>query len=478
MDNPQYGIDATNAGLFSEAAYHLDGTGESQLTGWAEVADASQETSIDRIRVFVNNTADEVVLAFKGTDNITNILLSVADSGQAEYNNFHSYIETAYNKATVEYSGYKFFVDGHSLGGGMAQDFALETGLDGFGQNALPITNGTVSAISAYRQQNTFIETNVAGDIATWYFSHYKNEPYLDATPTELPSIYQSFEAAGAPAVDSQSDINIAVAFVNGIKAHELTTFNSLVSQYSLGADGHVYVPGYSNAPSNLAIWMLQGFADIESFTDNGDGTYSLADMWDDKFQISESGTETGPTQSVTYSVSASVAGSNPQLIWSGTETSTLTNADISNPVYNVSLNASSNSAYVQPESATYIYGADGSFSGQYTPQDTFNWDAYAFSFDASTGTLIGSGWNDDSSGFTYLADGSGSGSRGDGSETFKFSISDGGVATWDTFVNTGSYTYSDNYITTSAGGYEEDYSDSYGSSWVYAQDADGVETV
>jgi hypothetical protein len=159
-------------------------------------------------------------------------------------------------------------------------------------------------------------------------------------------------------------------------------------------------------------------------------------------------------------------------------ETATLINSDINNPVYNVLIKASSNNAHDLPESANYTYNADGSFSGQYTPQDTFTYHEYAFSFDRSTGNAQGSSWDGLFTNFTYLADGSGSGSGNGESETFQLSITDDGVVAWDNSVDTGYYTYTDDYSTTYAGGYTEDYSDSTGDSWVYAQNDDGVETV
>lgn len=287
MNDPMYGIDATNAGLFSAAAYNPRFTDDSgTLHGWAEDAFASQETSTDRVRVFYNSTVNEVVLAFKGTDNWSNFKSDLADWGASDYSAFHSEIEDAYTTAVIDFPSAHFFVDGHSLGGGMAQNFALEEQalgvyLDGFGQNSLPETVAS-SSLDSYRLHDTFVETDVAGDPATLYFRTLMSGQYIDLNPTILPSIYPALEIIGMTVSIGVSGLGAAIAGWSFYYAHQIATVNSLSASYVLDpVTQHLSLGATSSSISQSdTIWFLESAARVQSVQPTSGGTLDVQDMY------------------------------------------------------------------------------------------------------------------------------------------------------------------------------------------------------
>jgi hypothetical protein len=469
MNNPLLGIDATNAGLFSAAAYHPIGTLEVSLEGWLEDQDASQATQdrIDQVRVFANSSAQEVVLAFKGSDNFHNFKADLLDSGASEYAEFHDEIIDAYIMAQAEYAGYHFFVDGHSLGGGLAQNFALEAHLDGFGQNALPATNGTDNTIAAYRSSNTFIETNVAGDVATLYYSTLGHGPYLDDTATELPSIYPAIERLGmAVGIGTSGFGMVAAAWAFG-RAHSIQTVNELSAPYSLALDGHLDVPVESNTlPESDAIWFLDVAAQIQSVTANGDGTILVQDWVQQQWGITAATSGTVDVQDAVLSITSEDGRHE-----SATVNVTLTNADPTRPNYNVSWSHAS-WGYTEDNGA-YIYNADGLFDGHWYSSDG---RSTAFSFDPTEGAIHGDGANLPSlasyAQFNYYSDGTFQGAFGYDTVTGSFKFGPDGKATWEHSIQ-GYYPRTDIWTAYIDGSYTEEYSDRY-DSWKYVQYADG----
>ena len=207
-------IDAQNAGLFSEAAYTpigspLNSTKTPLPPGWSDVtfavltkagtdstkysdSDANTNNGANEFRIYASNgVTKQIVIAFKGTDNLTNAFsdLNVANVGGTQYGALRQLALNALKAITDPTSPYKNYTvvtDGHSLGGAMAQSFALENNLSGFGQNSLPIDQTTINnyannhngvtfqnAVTAYRSAQSglaFAEVNTAGDVATnWY---------------------------------------------------------------------------------------------------------------------------------------------------------------------------------------------------------------------------------------------------------------------------------------------------------------------
>src|ERR1700733_12979359 len=157
------GIDPLTAAELSQAAYipwaeysqgadlitGFSTTGLSttlRQAGWVvDVAHSGVDsTSNNQFITFVNVAAQEVVIAFKGSDNLSNFTSDIVDSGGAEWERLLPQFSGKFNGLqgiSNVYAGYQIMTDGHSLGGGMAQTAALEFGLSGYGQNSLPVSN-------------------------------------------------------------------------------------------------------------------------------------------------------------------------------------------------------------------------------------------------------------------------------------------------------------------------------------------------
>jgi hypothetical protein len=485
MIDPIFGINTTNAGLFSAAAYdpiQAAGPTETLLHGWIEDVAASREDATDRVRVFVNSITDEVVLAFKGTDNWTNLKSDLVDSGASEYSNFHDDISAAFNQAKADYAGYHFYVDGHSLGGGMAQNFALEKGIDGFGQNSLPATNGTDASIAAYLTQNTFIETNVAGDIATLYYAKLGNGKYLDPHATELPSIYPAIEFLGMGVAVGTSGFGAAAAAWAFYHAHHIDTVNSLTERYELAADGHLDVPSQNTTlPTSDAIWFLQAAAKAQSIHDNGDGTLSIQDWLQQDWTVGANVSGDGDVQAVTLTVTGDWHDAGCPSTDHGTVNAFLTNSDKTNPIYSVSW-----SPYVTQSmidfgsfgfSGTYTYSANGSFSG--SAKEIVDSSTYEmpFSFDPDVGTITGPALISDylaNNVHTLFSDGTYQVQLVDGSASGSFMLSSNGTATWYFQEQSTSESKTDTNIAFVDGSYEEQYYSNQWGGYTYMQYADG----
>ncbi|AMP15467.1 hypothetical protein [Collimonas pratensis] len=276
--NPDGRIDASNAGLFSSAAYSPKGSSTADQLGpnWSEDTNLTKVSAdgSNQMRVFVNDATKQIVFAFKGSDNYSNFKSDLVDSGAGEYAKLRDQAMQSLALAKGDYPGFQIIADGHSLGGGMAQSFALENNLNGFGQNALPIASATfstylpgqdpVTAVSNYLASNQFVETNVSGDIATFTYSTTEHQIYLDKNPTTMPSIWGAIASIGLVTCGPTAGIGCAVAFGAGGEAHVLGTFNPLAQQYAVGPDGHLIVPaaGAENVTTTK--------------TTNADGSYQV----------------------------------------------------------------------------------------------------------------------------------------------------------------------------------------------------------
>jgi trimeric autotransporter adhesin len=181
---------------------------------------ASAPDQYNQFITFVDTTTKQIVVAFKGSDNLSNFKSDLIDSGASEWEsvkaNFLQALSLLQNDPA--YSGYQIMTDGHSLGGGMAQTAALEKDLSGYGQNSLPIsqgainqdivaTGGTFQAALATWLGNTFSETNTAGDPATLYYSSLQGQRYLSTTTTTLPNPWAVLEIAGVIGGKKNGDI-------------------------------------------------------------------------------------------------------------------------------------------------------------------------------------------------------------------------------------------------------------------------------
>jgi hypothetical protein len=142
----------------------------------------------DQFMTYVNASTKQVVITFKGSSTLNDFIsdLNPKNEGASDYQAIEAAAHQSFLDIEKEYPGYTIFTDGHSLGGGMAQTFALQFHLSGYGQNSLPIaassfTTYNLPAVSTYT--GAFSETNVTGDPATAF---YAGDAYLNRNPTKL----------------------------------------------------------------------------------------------------------------------------------------------------------------------------------------------------------------------------------------------------------------------------------------------------
>ncbi|OAM52090.1 hypothetical protein A7981_00960 [Methylovorus sp. MM2] len=272
-------INSQNAGLFSAAAYApINSTSDPDTSkvialGWHEIVINNEENSqtanngSTQFRIFVNPDTQQIVMAFKGSNSVPDFQSDILDSGFAQYDALHDKAADALTELKSNYSGYSIIADGHSLGGGMAQSFALEFNLDGYGQNALPVSTQTIGkyfagqniadVVSIYKSDHSFTEVNVSGDIATLKYSTIEHQLYIATQTITLASPYVAMEVIGAATATVSGGYGLGLFAYAGGKAHLLSTLNPLAMN-QIG-------PGVAEAPAGSAANVLNNISEINS---------------------------------------------------------------------------------------------------------------------------------------------------------------------------------------------------------------------
>lgn len=268
-------VSLLEAAQLSSAAY---GKGAEIPANWTLLKTFT--SGVDSFTVFQNGNT--LVFAFKGTDSLTQLASDLTNDGANEWENIKQLADEQFAFYSNLNPAYQIVADGHSLGGGMAQIFALENHLDGFGQNALPIAanslaadypiNGISSDTALLQYANTFKEVNVDGDIATWF---YKGKTYLDKDPTTLSAPYSSIEKFALALAVLNPIIGSAVAATVGIRAHSIDTVIALEKGQQVGSSAHDVISATdlanaisTAAPSNINIEQSENL----SFNENSLG--------------------------------------------------------------------------------------------------------------------------------------------------------------------------------------------------------------
>ena len=208
------GISNLVAAELSEAAY--DTLEPANLpAGWTDDFTYYVNSGGNSFSTFVNASTQQVVIAFRGTTTLAQLQSDVSDQGGAEWEAIKGEFASVLASVQAALPGYQIMTDGHSLGGGMAQTAALEFGLSGYGQNALPISpdaiadinnasaGGLNAALAAWKADgNTFSEATIAGDITTVAFAGdldlYTNAiTSPNTSTTNLSNIYAGLEKDG-----------------------------------------------------------------------------------------------------------------------------------------------------------------------------------------------------------------------------------------------------------------------------------------
>ncbi|WP_307732341.1 hypothetical protein [Massilia sp. MB5] len=271
MSVPNSTLTTFVAAMLSDAAYTPVNTKATTVSGGIKLADygwnditpelakligryynGNPQDYTNAFRVLQNQSTKQLVMAFKGSKQIENFLsdLDPTDLGYSQYMEIRSAAATYLKHLRKNYPDYTVIADGHSLGGGMAQSFAVENGLAGYGQNSLPIPPAFIanyainnpgrnfaSDLAFVRTARFFDETNLAGDIATFTYSTVLRGTYIDLDPVEIASPYPKRQVAALAGglIPGMQTVSTGLAFALGVQAHFLSTMLPLVQKQSGG---------------------------------------------------------------------------------------------------------------------------------------------------------------------------------------------------------------------------------------------------
>jgi hypothetical protein len=192
----------------SRAAY-----GHHAPEGWRALHAYSGSDGANSFTTYIDSATKHIVVAFKGTDlssagGLSQLQSDLQNDGGSAWEGISGVFGVALAKIEAHFTvsaGYTVATDGHSLGGGLAQTAALEFGLSGYGQNALPVSGTAIATDAAIvdaggfalaeqawaAHGNTFSEVNAEGDPATLYYS---GGAYLDSNPVTLSDTFAASE--------------------------------------------------------------------------------------------------------------------------------------------------------------------------------------------------------------------------------------------------------------------------------------------
>ncbi|NML31739.1 alpha/beta hydrolase family protein [Paraburkholderia antibiotica] len=149
---------------------------EQMPLGWKDVATVVNDLSVgygdqinssgdleNRFVILINQNTKQVVISFKGSDALSNWTSDLTNGGASEYLKIVAQVQAVYDELVGGplFAGYSFSTTGHSLGGAMAQTFALANGLDTQVYNSLPIPPAIIA--SGY-----FGSTDIDAVIGQW----------------------------------------------------------------------------------------------------------------------------------------------------------------------------------------------------------------------------------------------------------------------------------------------------------------------
>jgi hypothetical protein len=190
----------------------------------------SSGTLENRFIIAVNKDAKQVVISFKGSDALSNWTSDLTNGGASEYRKIVDEAQIVFDllKADGTFAGYAFSTTGHSLGGSMAQTFALKNGLDTQVYNSLPLAKSIINdgyfgtsdvntVIADYHAAGRVIsDVRTPNDIATFFYQAPLWGPYLSQQTgqpiTYLPGAYlpeaaKTVLSPGGPSADGYACI-------------------------------------------------------------------------------------------------------------------------------------------------------------------------------------------------------------------------------------------------------------------------------
>lgn len=170
-----------------------DTNGHLLQDGWNTQHNADG-TLENQFMVSINRKTNQISFDFKGSDAWSNWVSDLGNAGASEFAKIQAKAQAAYDYLSQhpDYKHYHFSATGYSLGGGMAQSFALKNNIDVAVYNSLPIARDTrngdyfkdvggyEAALARYRASGRVVhDVRTPNDIATHTYHSVMGNHYL-----------------------------------------------------------------------------------------------------------------------------------------------------------------------------------------------------------------------------------------------------------------------------------------------------------
>ncbi|PKO74522.1 MAG: hypothetical protein CVU21_22995 [Betaproteobacteria bacterium HGW-Betaproteobacteria-15] len=178
-------------------------TGKVTQEGWNTQHNADGQLE-NQFKVSINDKTHEISFDFKGSDAWSNWKSDLGNAGASEFAKIQEQAQRAFEalKNDERYKDYRFAATGHSLGGGMAQSFALRNNIDAYVYNSLPIARETIrgdyykdvggydAALERYQASGRQVhDVRTPNDIATYNYEGVWQGQYLSRRMGQEPTV-------------------------------------------------------------------------------------------------------------------------------------------------------------------------------------------------------------------------------------------------------------------------------------------------
>jgi hypothetical protein len=170
-----------------------DAQGRLLQEGWNTQHNANGKLE-NQFMVSINPRTHQISFDFKGSDAWSNWTSDLGNAGASEFAKIEAKAQAAYDYLSQhpDYKNYHFSATGHSLGGGVAQSFALKNNMDAAVYNSLPIARDTrngdyfqsvggyEAALARYQASGRVVhDVRTPNDIATYAYDGVMRNHYL-----------------------------------------------------------------------------------------------------------------------------------------------------------------------------------------------------------------------------------------------------------------------------------------------------------
>ena len=213
----------------------------------------------NQFTVSINRKTNQISFDFKGSDARSNWKSDLGNAGASEFAKIEAKAQAAFDalKSDERYKNYHFSATGHSLGGGMAQSFALKNNIDAAVYNSLPIARDTrhgdyfkeaggyEAALARYQACGRVVhDVRTPNDIATYTYDGVMRNHYLSE---RLGQPYTLLPGAAAPDLLKTALLlskfgTLPAAAIMG-KDHTMGALVDGQQGLSVGPDGRYRIP-------------------------------------------------------------------------------------------------------------------------------------------------------------------------------------------------------------------------------------------